>query len=138
MIAPAINPNYWQFGWDRQTQITIARYIRRLFATSPLKDMVTGETYPGNDKIPVSANDTVWTSWLKGTYRPNYHVLGTMAMKPREEGGAVNARLVVYGTTNVRVVDASVWPTQVTGHLVSTIYAVAEKAAVMIQEDSIV
>lgn len=41
----------------------------------------------------------------------------------------MNDRLTVYGTTNVRVVDASIFPFQVCGHLSSTLYAIAEMAA---------
>jgi choline dehydrogenase-like flavoprotein len=48
-------------------------------------------------------------------------------MMSRELGGCVDGRLVVYGTKNVRVVDASAMPTQVSAHLSSTLYAFAEK-----------
>lgn len=48
-------------------------------------------------------------------------------MMPQNMGGVVDTNLVVYGTSNVRVVDASVLPFQVCGHLTSTIYAVAER-----------
>lgn len=50
-------------------------------------------------------------------------------MLSRELGGVVDEELRVYGTDNVRVVDASVIPLQVTGHLVATIYAIAGRAA---------
>jgi choline dehydrogenase len=56
-------------------------------------------------------------------------------MLPREMGGVVGPQLKVYGTANVRVVDASVIPTQISGHLTATIYAVAERAAEMILSD---
>lgn len=56
-------------------------------------------------------------------------------MMKRELGGVVSSRLQVYGTQNVRVVDASVVPIQLSAHLSSSLYGVAEKAADMIRED---
>lgn len=38
-------------------------------------------------------------------------------MMSHELGGVVDPELVVYGTQNVRVVDASVLPFQINGHL---------------------
>jgi choline dehydrogenase-like flavoprotein len=42
---------------------------------------------------------------------------------------------MVYGTANVRVVDAAVFPFQVCGHLMGTLYAVAERAADLIKTE---
>lgn len=50
-------------------------------------------------------------------------------MMPRDMGGVVDTNLVVYGTANVRVVDASILPFQICGHLTSTIYAIAERVS---------
>jgi len=54
-------------------------------------------------------------------------------MMRRDWGGVVDGKLRVYDTTNVRVVDASVLPLQVSAHLSSTLYGVAEKAADIIK-----
>lgn len=54
-------------------------------------------------------------------------------MMPKEVGGVVDTSLKVYGISNIRVVDASVIPFQVCGHLQSTVYAVAERAADIIR-----
>ena len=56
-------------------------------------------------------------------------------MKPREQGGVVDERLVVYGVKGLRVVDASIIPLHICSHPQATIYAIAEKAASMILED---
>ena len=47
--------------------------------------------------------------------------------------GVVDAQLKVYDTTNVRVVDASVLPLQISAHLSATLYGFAEKAADLIK-----
>ncbi|RDW94231.1 GMC family oxidoreductase [Aspergillus mulundensis] len=64
-----------------------------------------------------------------------YHVSGTCAMMPRQDGGVVDPRLKVYGTRNVRVVDASVFPLEPRGNIQATVFAVAEKAADLVRED---
>lgn len=54
-------------------------------------------------------------------------------MMAREVGGVVDSQFKVYGTKNVRVVDASVIPLQLSGHPTATLYAVAERAADLIK-----
>lgn len=54
-------------------------------------------------------------------------------MLPLELGGVVHPELRVYGTSNLRIVDTSVFPMVAAGHLMATMYAVAEKAADLIK-----
>ncbi|KAF9527981.1 hypothetical protein CPB83DRAFT_932720 [Crepidotus variabilis] len=131
---PLINPNYFEFDFDLQVQVLAARIGRKALNTSPLNSVVAMEAAPGTVAVPEDASDQVWGDWLKSTYTSNLHPVGTCAMLAREIGGVVDAELKVYGTRNVRVVDASVLPFQVCGHLTSTLYGVAEKAAKIIKE----
>jgi choline dehydrogenase-like flavoprotein len=54
-------------------------------------------------------------------------------MLPSEKGGVVDEKLIVYGTTNLRIVDASIFPLIPRGSIQSTVYAVAERAADIIK-----
>lgn len=64
-----------------------------------------------------------------------FHVAGSCAMRPRDDGGVVDTRLRVYGTKRLRVVDASVIPVEPVGNIQSVVYAVAERAADLIKQD---
>jgi len=63
-----------------------------------------------------------------------HHACGTTAMLPRCDGGVVDQDLKVYGTKNLRVVDASIFPLIPHANPIATVYAVAEKAADIIRE----
>ncbi|KAF9885600.1 hypothetical protein FE257_012806 [Aspergillus nanangensis] len=130
---PQINPNYFLVDWDVTLQTKIAETAFQFWNTSPVHSMVVTQTSPPPETVPPNATATQLTSWLKSSFSANHHLLGTAAMLPRELGGVVDETLTVYGTENVRVIDASVLPIQVSGHLTSTLYAVSERAADIIK-----
>ncbi|ODM22452.1 hypothetical protein SI65_00040 [Aspergillus cristatus] len=132
---PVINPNYFMVDWDLQAHIGVTKFIRNMYQTAPLSDMIKMERAPGPD-VPQNATDTDWEEYTKKNYRSNFHPVGTAAMMPRSMGGVVSDRLTVHGTSNVRIVDASVLPFQMCGHLTSTLYAIAERASDLIKEDA--
>jgi choline dehydrogenase-like flavoprotein len=67
--------------------------------------------------------------YIRSKGQTEYHPSGSAAMMPWEMGGIVDPELLVYGTGNLRVVDASVMPLVPTGHLQAVVYAVAEKVS---------
>ncbi|KAF4314362.1 Glucose-methanol-choline oxidoreductase [Botryosphaeria dothidea] len=131
--SPSINPNFFLNPFDATVQATAMRYARQALTTPPLSDYVTALVAPTLDQVPLDADDETWVAYVETAYSSNAHPIGTAAMMSKELGGVVDGELKVYGTKNVRVVDASVLPMQVCGHLSSTIYAVAERASDIIK-----
>ncbi|KAG5636284.1 hypothetical protein H0H81_008539 [Sphagnurus paluster] len=109
------------------------RLARKIFGTSPLKEYVVAELVPGLTAIPNNASDIQWQNYVTSGYSAVLHPIGTVPMLPQKDGGAVGPDLVVYGTSNVRVVDSSILPVQISAHLSSTVYGIAEKAVDMIR-----
>ncbi len=74
-------------------------------------------------------------AWGRKPSPATFHPTGTCAMMSIELGGVVNERLIVHGTGNLRVVDASIMPLESRGNIQSSVYAIAERAADLIRED---
>ncbi|TDL18853.1 glucose oxidase [Rickenella mellea] len=140
---PNVTVNWFSVDFDLKVQTAGVRLVRQIFNSPPLSKLSTGELVPGTtvvaDDPPGSfGTDAAWQKWILDPtpgagFSPNNHPIATCAMMRRELGGVVDASLKVYDTKNLRVVDASVLPLQLSAHLSSTVYAVAEKAADIIQ-----
>lgn len=132
---PEIEPSYFGHPFDLAVQLEATKQSREVFQTEPLASLVCQETFPGLSAVPQNATDDVWEQWVKATFTSVWHYIATLGMMKEELGGVVDSRLKVYGTENVRAVDASVLPIQLSAHLSSSLYGIAEKAAMMIKED---
>ncbi|KAJ3979575.1 hypothetical protein F5890DRAFT_1546233 [Lentinula detonsa] len=137
---PAVNVNYFGIPWDLDVQIASARLARRIIDSPPLSTLSTGETVPGTQVVPNTngnfGSDQRWKSWIldpNAGFAAVSHPIGIAAMMRQELGGVVDAQLKIYNTSNVRVVDASILPMQISAHLSATLYGVAEKAADIIK-----
>ncbi|TFB00070.1 hypothetical protein CCMA1212_008139 [Trichoderma ghanense] len=133
--APAINPRFLSIDFDLAVQVAIGRLATNFWTTPPISTIVEARVQPNSTVLPHNATDAQWEKFTRSSLISNSHSLGTAAMMKREWGGVVDAQMKVYGTGNVRVVDASVLPMQVSGHLTATLYAVAERAGEMIVGD---
>jgi len=126
---PLVDPAYLDDAFDIMIQGAGASSTRKLLASPFFSDVLGPEISPGQAILPSNASATAYEAYVKATYAPVYHPIGTVAMMPREKGGSLDSQLKVYGAMNVRVIDASILPFQISAHLSATLYGVAEKAA---------
>ncbi|KAL2029730.1 hypothetical protein VTO58DRAFT_108922 [Aureobasidium pullulans] len=80
-----------------------------------------------------NATDQEILQFIKANIQTEFHPSGTCAMLPLDLGGVVDPQLLVYGTQNLRIVDASIMPVIPASHLQAVVYGVAEKAADIIK-----
>ncbi|KAK1037535.1 hypothetical protein LTS16_012756 [Friedmanniomyces endolithicus] len=131
---PTIDPGYYTHPLDLEVHARHMQSLEKLAQTEPLASMIKpgGARSPdGYDALTLERAEQL----VQAHSSTNYHPCGTCGMMPESMGGVVDARLKVYGTSNVRVVDASVMPIIPRGNIITTVYAVAEKAADVLSED---
>ena len=127
-MAPRIRPNYLSTEHDVAEAIAGCRLLRTMAATPPLADVITGEIHPG----PAVTTDAELLQDFRDRADTVFHPVSTCTMGPDPLTAVVDARLRVYGVTNLRVIDASVFPTLTSGNTNAPTVMVAEKGAAML------
>ncbi|KAG2113891.1 GMC oxidoreductase-domain-containing protein [Suillus discolor] len=87
------------------------------------------------DIVYTAEDDEVIDRFLRDIVQTPCHSLGTCAMKPEADHGVVDARLNVYGVSNLKVADMSISPLNVGANTCSTALLIGERAAMIIAED---
>jgi choline dehydrogenase-like flavoprotein len=128
------NPRYFQNELDLYGQAAATKLARTLTRSREMGEFFGGETFPG-DLISDNATLKDWARYVKQNFRGNYHGVGTCSMMKKELGGVVDENAKVYEVKNLRVVDGSIPPTQVSSHVMTVFYGMAVKISEAILED---
>ncbi|HSU04837.1 MAG TPA: choline dehydrogenase [Acetobacteraceae bacterium] len=126
--APAMHANYLATEMDRRTLVAGLRIGRRLLGCPPMQTLVESEHQPGES---VQSDDELldYARRFGGT---TFHPTSTcrMGMDPM---AVVDPELRVRGVGALRVADASVMPTVVSGNTNAAAIMIGEKAADMVR-----
>lgn len=128
-IPPAIRPNFLTTRNDLETMRRGMEIARDIVAQAPLSGYIDHELSPGSDVQ--TADD--WDRFTRSTGQTIYHICGTAKIGPDHDPLAVvDPDLKVRGVNRLRVVDASVMPTIVSGNSQAAVLAIAERGADLI------
>ncbi|KAI4169986.1 MAG: hypothetical protein LQ343_005296 [Gyalolechia ehrenbergii] len=128
MVPPHIDPRYLQSRVDVEMLSVGLRVADEMFRTKPLADKVRSRVFP---KADMDMEDPIQReAYLRGHTGTEYHPCGTAAL-----GNVVDESLMVFGVQRLRVVDASVIPSHVSGNIGALVYAIAEKGADLVKKD---
>lgn len=128
---PAIYANYLSAAKDRDVVVKAMKVTRKIASTKSLGELILEEHEPG---------ETVWSDsdlleFARNRSQTIYHPVGTCKMGA-DHMAVVDERLRLRDIGGVRVVDASIMPTLVSGNTNAPTIMIGEKAADMILEDA--
>ncbi|KAJ6452429.1 alcohol oxidase [Mycena sanguinolenta] len=131
-VDPIANVHFLTVDVDIEIGMRMARGIADAALTPPFSNLISANAL-GEANVPgPDATDEEVRNWVLATYTPGIHFVGSNSMMPKELGGVVCPELLVYGTSNIRVADASIVPLSVFPHTTLGLYGIAEKGADMI------
>ena len=131
LAAPALKPNYLSTESDCRTMVEGVKVARKLARTAAMSELIGDEYRPGD---AVHSDDEV-LEFVRNYGATIFHPVGTCKMGA-DPLAVVDTRLRVHGVAGLRVVDASIMPTLVSGNTNAPAVMIAEKAADMILQDA--
>lgn len=127
--APRIDLNFLTHPEDQKSLVDGIRVARKILAASPFDEHRAAEINPGED----AQSDEEILVRAKERLGLVYHPVGTCKMGS-DELAVVDDQLKVHGLEGLRVVDASIMPTLISGNTNAPTMVIAEKAADLILE----
>lgn len=133
--VPEINFHYFDEGNDTkgedlQAVVEGVKFVRELTDQSDLfikTEMLPGGEIDQEDEVKQFIKDEAW----------GHHACGTCRIgRPEDKMAVLDSNFRVYGTQNLRVVDASVFPFIPGFFIVAPIYMISEKASDVIIQDA--
>ena len=131
LAAPEIRPNYLSTRKDGDVLVAGMKVARRLVEAEPMRRFAKR----AHDPDRAFTSDDEWLNYLRTRGGISFHPVGTCRMGG-DAASVVDPRLRVRGIEGLRVVDASIMPTLISGNTNAPTIMIAEKGADMILEDA--
>jgi choline dehydrogenase len=129
--APAIQPRYMTARADRDCMVAGMKLLRHVMGQPAMARYIDEELAPG----PKVVSDADYLEFAKQKGTTVFHPTSTCRMGS-DVTAVVDERLRVHGFQGLRVADASIMPTVVSGNTNAACVMIGEKASDMILADA--
>ena len=121
--APGIKPNYLSTEADVIEMLEGIRLLRKMAQSPALSAVIKEEITPG---LNINSDDELIDD-IRQRSTTVFHPTSTCMMGPDAKKAVVNSAGQVYGVNKLRVVDASIFPTVISGNTNAPVIMLAEK-----------
>jgi choline dehydrogenase len=131
LAPPAIQPRYLSNRMDCDTIVAGLKRLREVMNQPVMRKLISEERMPGEQ----CASDADLLAYARASGTTVYHPTSTCRMGS-DPAAVVDERLRVRGFERLRVIDASIMPTLVSGNTNAAAVMIGEKGAGMVLEDA--
>lgn len=128
---PKIVANAYSTNADVDEMLAAVKFVRKIASMPAMAEIIAEEVLPGPS---IQSDADLITDFRKrsGTV---YHPVSTCRMGPDAEQAVVDPRLKVHGLDGLRVIDASIFPANITGNTNAASVMTGWKGAELVLED---
>jgi choline dehydrogenase len=128
---PKIVANAYSTNHDVDEMLAAVKFVRTIAAQPAIAEVIEEEVLPG----PSVQSDADLIDDFRRRSGTVYHPVSTCRMGPDATGAVVDARLRVHGLSGLRIIDASIFPGNITGNTNAASIMTGWKGAQMVLED---
>lgn len=128
---PKIVANAYSTDDDVAEMLAAVKFVRKIAAQPAIAEVIAEEVLPG----PSVQSDADLTDDFRKRSGTVYHPCSTCRMGPDPAASVVDPRLRVHGISGLRVIDASIFPGNITGNTNAASIMTGWKGAGMVLED---
>ncbi|QIA22298.1 GMC family oxidoreductase N-terminal domain-containing protein [Mesorhizobium sp. AA22] len=128
---PKIVANAFSTEADVAEMLAAVKFVRKIAAMPAMADIIEEEVVPG----PSIKSDADLIQDFRKRSGTVYHPVSTCRMGPDAARAVVDPRLRVHGLAGLRVIDASIFPDNITGNTNAASIVTGWKGAELVLED---
>ncbi|TPI65417.1 choline dehydrogenase [Mesorhizobium sp. B3-1-3] len=128
---PRITANAYSTNADVDEMLAAVKFVRKIAAMPAMAEIIEEEVLPG----PSIRSDADLIQDFRKRSGTVYHPVSTCRMGPDASRAVVDPRLKVHGLDALRVIDASIFPDNITGNTNAASILTGWKGADLILED---